>query len=287
MSGRLDQSLDSIIDSQKKAKREVRRRKASKSTGPTAPVGGVKKATKPAKSAIKPSAGAASQSRPSKIVVSGLPFDVNEAQIKEYFGKSVGNVKKVSLQYNQNGQSRGIADIIFSRPDSAAKAAKDLNGMLVDKRPMKASTATIHTIEVVMDASSVPEPARAKSLAERVAYANPSKRSGKSEPLTKTSANPKAQPKSATATKVTGKDGVKGRSAGKPGKPKRGRNPRAKPKTAEELDAEMTDYWGGNNPSAVGTTTEPAATNGTAPAANAGDDMGMEEISVSDIDLIC
>ncbi len=52
----------------------------------------------------------------------------------------MGNVKKVSLQYNQSGQSRGVADIIFSKPDSAAKAAKDLNGMLVDKRPMKAST---------------------------------------------------------------------------------------------------------------------------------------------------
>jgi THO complex subunit 4 len=46
----------------------------------------------------------------------------------------------VSLQYNQNGQSRGIADIIFLSSDAAAKAAKDLNGMLVDKRPMKAST---------------------------------------------------------------------------------------------------------------------------------------------------
>jgi THO complex subunit 4 len=49
----------------------------------------------------------------------------------------------VSLQYNQSGASRGIADIIFSKPDSAAKAAKDLNGMLVDKRPMKASTALL------------------------------------------------------------------------------------------------------------------------------------------------
>jgi len=253
MSGRLDQSLDSIIDSQKKAKRDGRRRKVPKSTGTTAPIGGVKKSTRPAKSAIKPAAGAAAQLRASKIVVSGLPFDVNEAQIKEYFGKSVGNVKKVSLQYNQSGQSRGIADISFSKPDSATKAAKDLNGMLVDKRPMK--------IEVVMDASSVPAPAPARSLADRVA------------------ANPKAQPKSATATKkVTAKDGTKGRSAGQPGKPKRGRNARPKPKTAEELDAEMTDYWGGNNPATSGTT-EPAAANGAAPAANAGEEMAMEEIS--------
>ncbi|OCT45091.1 hypothetical protein CLCR_06423 [Cladophialophora carrionii] len=106
-------------------------------------------------------------------------------------------------------------------------------------------------------------------------------------PLTKTSANPKAQPKSATATKkVVGKDSAKGRPAGKAGKPKRGRNSRPKAKTAEELDAEMTDYWGGNNPSAAGTNTDATATNGAAPAATTGEDA-MEEISVSDIEFIC
>ncbi|EXJ94313.1 LOW QUALITY PROTEIN: hypothetical protein A1O1_02707 [Capronia coronata CBS 617.96] len=200
--------------------------------------------------------------------------------------QQIWKVKRVSLQYNQSGQSRGVADIIFVAPDSAAKAAKDLNGMLVDKRPMKASTTSLD-IEVVVDASKVPEPTPAKSLADRVAYANP-KRPGNSEPLTKTSANPKAQPKSATTDKrVTGKDGAKGRPAGKAGKPKRGRNARAKPKTAEELDAEMTDYWANNNPSAAGASTEAPATNGTAPAPNAGDDMGMDEISVSDVEIIC
>lgn len=43
------------------------------------------------------------------------------------------------LTYNQNGTSRGIASIVFSKPDTAAKAAKDLNGLLVDGRPMKVS----------------------------------------------------------------------------------------------------------------------------------------------------
>ena len=138
---------------------------------------------------------------------------------------------------------------------------------------------------MVVDASHVPAPAAARSLADRVAYANP-RRSGKSDPLTKTSANPKAQPKSATATKKgVGKDATKGRPAvGKAAKPKRGRTSRPKPKTAEELDAEMTDYWGGNNPSAV-TTTDATAANGAAPATNAGEDA-MEEISVSDIEFI-
>ncbi|EXJ55856.1 hypothetical protein A1O7_08787 [Cladophialophora yegresii CBS 114405] len=100
-------------------------------------------------------------------------------------------------------------------------------------------------------------------------------------------ANPKAQPKSATAPKkVVGKDSAKGRPAAKAGKPKRGRNPRPKAKTAEELDAEMTDYWGGNNPAAAATNTDAAATNGAAPAPTTGEDA-MEEISVSDIEFIC
>lgn len=72
MSGRLDQSLDSIIDSQKKAKRDVRRRKVGKGAGAAAPVGGVKKSTKPVKSAVKPTIGSLAQARSSKIVVSGL-----------------------------------------------------------------------------------------------------------------------------------------------------------------------------------------------------------------------
>jgi hypothetical protein len=71
MSGRLDQSLDSIIDSQKKAKRGTdRRRKPTKTRA--APVGGVKKAVKPAKSAVKSAGGASGSLQPSKIVVSGL-----------------------------------------------------------------------------------------------------------------------------------------------------------------------------------------------------------------------
>jgi THO complex subunit 4 len=44
------------------------------------------------------------------------------------------------LTYNQNGTSRGIASIIFAKSDTAAKAAKELNGLHVDGRPMKVTT---------------------------------------------------------------------------------------------------------------------------------------------------
>lgn len=51
----------------------------------------------------------------------------------------MGPIKKVSLHYNQNGESRGVADIIFIKPESAAKAAREQNGIKIDGRPMKAS----------------------------------------------------------------------------------------------------------------------------------------------------
>jgi THO complex subunit 4 len=50
----------------------------------------------------------------------------------------------VEIRYNQNGSSRGIADITFFKPEAATKAAKELNGMLVDKRPMKATLYLIY-----------------------------------------------------------------------------------------------------------------------------------------------
>lgn len=51
------------------------------------------------------------------------------------------------LTYGPNGVSRGIATIIFSKAASANDALVQLNGMLVDKRPMKVksySSSFIH-----------------------------------------------------------------------------------------------------------------------------------------------
>ncbi|KAF7504518.1 hypothetical protein GJ744_002138 [Endocarpon pusillum] len=256
MSGKLDQSLDEILSTRRKANRGRRPHKPAKTTGTTAktaPVGGVKKSVKSAKSATKgvPS-GPSAPPKESKIIVTGLPHDVNEAQIKEYFAKSVGPVRRVLMTYNQNGRSLGVATIIFSKADAAVKAAKDLNGMLVDKRPMK--------IEVIVDASNAPAPPTVKSLGERVA------------------ANPKAQPRSATSTKATNGAGKKAATKAK----KRGKNAtRSKPKTAEELDAEMTDYFTNNNGGATTNMTDAnGTTNGNAqPATAGGEDLGMDGIS--------
>jgi THO complex subunit 4 len=137
-----------------------------------------------------------------------------------------------------------------------------------------------------MDASNVPEAPAPKSLSERVAYAESSK-SKLHSPLTNISANPRAQPKSATVTKATTNGAAKTGRAARASKSKKGR----KPKTAEELDAEMTDYWGTNTngaPAAAAAAAAAAdgmATGGTETAAN-GEDLGMDEISVGSIEFI-
>lgn len=79
------------------------------------------------------------------------------------------------LTYNQNGTSRGIASISFNKPETAGKAAKDLNGLLVDGRPMRVSCRFVtpdrvlnFQIEVVLDAARAPEVPAPKPLGERV-----------------------------------------------------------------------------------------------------------------------
>ncbi|PTB70013.1 hypothetical protein BBK36DRAFT_1189251 [Trichoderma citrinoviride] len=258
MSTKLDKPLDEIVTAQRR--NSVRRRSLRRSTtgrpAATAPAGGIQKT--PAKA----SRGAASKAAPlkaaapsgeSKVIVSNLPKDVTEKQIKEYFVQSVGPIKKVELSYGPNSQSRGIANVTFSKPDGASRALQTLNGLLVDGRPIK-----IEIIVGAAQADKVIPPI--KSLAERTSQ-------------------PKVQPKSAAgkkqnaaATKVGGAKGA----AANANKKRRGRNARPAKKTQEELDSEMADYFvGANNTEAAG-----AAPAGAAPAPANGDAAMEDEIMV-------
>lgn len=92
---------------------------------------------------------------------------------------------------------------------------------------------------------------------------------------------PKSQPKPATAVKST--NGVISRGRGRVRGVRRGRNAgRGKPKTADELDAEMVDYFDATGVNGVGGADGAATTNGASqPATNGAQDLGMDEISVS------
>ncbi|KAI1102308.1 RNA recognition domain-containing protein [Jackrogersella minutella] len=250
MSGKLDRSLDEIVSTQRRAiggrRRVIPRRSAGRATT-TAPVGGVQKTSKQTRAAATkqtPTKGAGGNGE-SKVVVSNLPKDVNEGQIKEYFATSVGPIKRVELSYGPNSVSRGIATVTFSKLDGASKAFNALNGLLVDNRPIK--------IEIVVSAAKAAEIAPlAKTLTERITQ-------------------PKAQPKSAANDKKK-EAASKAAGSGTRGRKRRGpRSSRPAKKTAEELDHEMADYFD----AAAAAQNENA--NGAAPAAATNGDAPMED----------
>ncbi|OHE99224.1 RNA recognition domain-containing protein [Colletotrichum orchidophilum] len=91
MSGKLDQSLDEILSTQRRSTGGPGRRSQRRSTGgrpaAAAPVGGVQKTSRPARGAVanKPNVAKPAQgSGDSKVIVSNLPKDVNEQQIKDF-----------------------------------------------------------------------------------------------------------------------------------------------------------------------------------------------------------
>ncbi|KAF2018669.1 hypothetical protein BU24DRAFT_405435 [Aaosphaeria arxii CBS 175.79] len=245
--GKLDQSLDDILKTRRQSSRRgrgSRRPGTGRPAATEAPVGGVQKATRPAKQAK----GGAAASIPtagsgeSKIMISNLPLDVEESQLKDYFSSAmnVGRPKRVMMQYGPNGRSLGAATVIFSKADQAAKAVKALDNVRIDNRLLK--------VEVLVSAANAPAPAPVASLADRVTQAK------------------KDKPKPATATKAAaagprGANNKRGRGRGRGG-----RAPRDKKKTVEELDAEMNDYF----PSAEGGN-DAMVTNGGAAAPAAGD----------------
>ncbi|KAJ9474070.1 RNA annealing protein YRA1 [Pseudozyma hubeiensis] len=146
----------------------------------------------------------------SKIILSNLPLDVTEAQVKELFATTIGPLRKVAMSYRANGQSTGVCTVEFSRADDAGRAYTQYNNRLIDgKKPLK--------VEVVVDPAKV---AAAPAAA------------------------PKGPKGAAAAGAAKGKGGRTAAGASTRGRGRaRGAKREARPKkTVEDLDAEMEDY---------------------------------------------
>ncbi|CAE6431248.1 hypothetical protein ACGC1H_001297 [Rhizoctonia solani] len=214
MSAELDKSLDQIMQSRPKNRRGAgRRSSAPASTSARQRYAGAapdsKRGQVPASTAGTPA-----QSVAQKIMVSGLPPDVNEEQIKELFQSTVGALSSVQLNFDSQGRSKGTATVIFQKKGDANKAFAQYNNRLIDgKRPMK--------IEIVMDPTKVPPP----SLASRVAPA----------PEAKQPAAKAAAASGTAAAAKTGKPAARGRG-------RRRKNNERPAKSAADLDAEMEVY---------------------------------------------
>jgi len=262
MSSKLDQSLEEIAGTRRGGGARRGGRRGGKPAAPVA--GGVTKRTvtrapKPATQTVTPALPSRGES---KIIVSNLPEDVNEQQIKDYFSTTVGTVKKVLLNYNKSGRSVGVATIIFSQATSAAEAAKAYDGVKVDGRPMR--------IEVILGAKFAPAPPPVKTLSDRISGAKNTPKNAGGKPK-----NAAAAPKPAAA--AAGNGAARGGAGRGRGRGRGGRGGGARPKkTAQELDAEMQDYFEPANGAAAA-----PATNGAAPAAatNGGEATMVDEVN--------
>lgn len=208
----LDRPLDDIISEKRKQRpRAGVARRGGKAHHTTGPIRHGRTTARPQPVAMVPPAAKmlqlpAQMGQGSKIIVSNLPTDVTENQIRELFSTTVGPVIKVALSYDNRGQSKGTAQVEFKRNDDATKAFQQYNKRLIDQnRPMK--------VEIILDPARIPPP----PLSTRVAPA----------------------PKQAvTVRQAAPAAGQPRRTGGKP----RGKNNKQPTKSAADLDAEMEDY---------------------------------------------
>ncbi|KAG0062685.1 hypothetical protein BGZ89_010470 [Linnemannia elongata] len=154
----------------------------------------------------------------SKMNVSNLDARVSAEDLKLVFSSRVGPLKKCTLMYDQKGKSTGTALIHFTRVGDAAIAMQKFNGVPLDGKPMR--------IELIIAPGAVQAalPAANASRAPRAAGNNNNNN------------NNQRQPQRGQGAARGGDRAGRGRGRG-------GRQGEKKtPKTADQLDAEMTDY---------------------------------------------
>jgi len=225
----LDKSLDDIISAKTKGRRG---RRGPRGSGTASPA--IAPSSKDARGRYAGAVPAANGNRvvsaplqtavqgdATKIIVSNLPFDVSEIQIKELFATTVGPTREVTLHYDQKGASKGLAAVTFSKRGDANKAFTSYNNRLIDgKRPMK--------IEIVVDPGR-PQPV---SLSQRVAPAPA----------------PVATPINGIGADAVVQNAARNRNSRRGRGNGRGKGTQRPNKSVADLDAEMEDYT--NTPAA-------------------------------------
>ena len=89
---------------------------------------------------------------PGKLVVANLDLQVTYSSIHALFS-TVGKLRQVSVQFNHSGRSLGTAVVVFELRSVALKAMKELNGFLLNGRPIQIQHPASSALE---SAKSVP-----------------------------------------------------------------------------------------------------------------------------------
>ncbi|GAA6018409.1 hypothetical protein JCM8202_001368 [Rhodotorula sphaerocarpa] len=129
----IDKPLDDIISDKRKPRAPRRggrsggQRKASAGQNNNAAAA----AAAPAPAAARPAA-FGNVHVGDKIIISGLPTDVDHAQVQELFTTTVGPLRSCNLTYDARGQFKGTATVHFKKAEHATKAYQEYNKRVVD-----------------------------------------------------------------------------------------------------------------------------------------------------------
>ncbi|CAI5758630.1 unnamed protein product [Candida verbasci] len=208
MSASLDKSLDDIIKSKPRTTKFGKKSKVGKNltNKHKKPVGASFNRPKgPPPAAAAAALPAFDLSYATKVNVSGLPKDLKQENVKEFFQSQIGSVASVALSYNEKGQFKGFATVIFKNSKAASLAVDKYNNASIDGGSGKLK------LELIIDTSKKP-------LASRIIANQPAK--------------PSTPRKSGFVKKTLNKN-----------KNFKNKKPVNKKKTVEELDQEMTDYF--------------------------------------------
>ncbi|GAA5862520.1 hypothetical protein JCM3774_001046 [Rhodotorula dairenensis] len=230
----LDKPLDDIIGEKRKSRAPRRARPAA---GARKPSTGNNNNNGAAATAAPAPAVAGSVHVGDKIIVSGLPTDVNEAQVRELFQTTVGPLRSCILTYDARGQFKGTATVHFRKAEHATKAYAEYNKRVVDgSRPMR--------VEIIVDPSraNASQPLTARLGAAPAVAAPPTKsRAAKSATVAAAGGSAVQTPRNAAAgaggAGARRGGGGRGRRGGR-----RGAGEDRPAATAEALDAEMSDW---------------------------------------------
>ncbi|KAK6351844.1 hypothetical protein TWF718_004989 [Orbilia javanica] len=81
--------------------------------------------------------------RSSKIRVENLHYDLGEADLRDVFSR-VGDIRRIDIIYDKAGRSEGIANIIYATSDEAMLAVDQFDGANAKGQPIRVKLASQH-----------------------------------------------------------------------------------------------------------------------------------------------
>ncbi|CCE63252.1 hypothetical protein TPHA_0E01590 [Tetrapisispora phaffii CBS 4417] len=248
MSAALDKSLDEIIGSRKKPARaritNTRRAAGPRRVAKNAVAGRrvaltqrnvrarVQRAAAPVNAAQRVAA-LLQNTKEARVNVEGLPREIKQDAVREFFSSEVGGVQRVLLSYNERGNSTGMATITFRNGEMAKRAVAKFNGAPIDGGRSRLK------LNLIIDPTAQP----VRTLNERITALPrgvPSQR-GQQRPHQRGQQRP--QQRGQQKPQQRGQQRAPSRKAAAAKAEKQKRREKPVKKSLEELDKEMADYF--------------------------------------------